>query len=136
MKIRLPRETLPSRGDGAPARPMRAVFVFVLLIPVLLLQGCQTTQPTFATPDARWQTFIGQLQYASPKRSIIGDCVVSVYKDQQFQLDFMAGPGFPLLKLRIAGNLARADGAFAMFPWQGKTDFPPARLESWVATRE
>jgi len=78
----------------------------------------------------------GQLQYVTPQRSVIGDCVVSILHDDQFQLDFVAGPGFPLMKLRESGRMARAEGLFARGSWQGDIDQAPERLKSWLALRE
>ena len=99
-----------------------------------LLAGCSTYQ--FATPSASWQTLIGQLQYVSPKRSIIGDTVVTRMGDSDFQLDFMEGPGLPILKLRKQGNRGRAEAAFARLSWQGNADHPPGPLRRWFALHE
>jgi len=100
-----------------------------------LLSGCQTPY-SFPTPDAKWRTLTGQLQYVTPQRSVIGDCVVSILHDDQFQLDFVAGPGFPLMKLRQAGRTARAEGVFARGSWQGDIASAPERLNSWFALRD
>jgi hypothetical protein len=100
----------------------------------MLLAGCSTYQ--FITPSASWQTLIGQLQYVSPKHSIIGDTVVTRMGDNDFQLDFMAGPGLPILKLRKQGDKGRAEAAFARVSWQGNADHPPGPLKSWFALHE
>ena len=105
-----------------------------LLLAGFLLAGCSAYQ--FATPSASWQSLIGQLQYASPKRSIIGDTVVTRMGADDFQLDFMAGPGLPILKLRQQGDKGRAEAAFAHVSWQGSTARPPGPLKSWFALRE
>ena len=107
----------------------------ILVAGSLLLSGCQTPF-SFPTPDSHWRTMTGQLQYVTPQRSVIGDCVVSTLHDDQFQLDFVAGPGFPLMKLRQAGRMARAEGLFARGSWQGDIDQAPERLKSWFALRE
>jgi hypothetical protein len=99
------------------------------LAAALLLAACSTYQ--FATPTANWQTLIGQLQYISPKHSIIGETVVTRSGDEEFQLDFMAGPGLPILKLRKQGKRGRAEAAFARVSWQGDADRPPGPLKRW-----
>lgn len=91
---------------------------------------------SFPTPDAHWHTMTGQLQYVTPQRSVIGDCVVSMLGDEQFQLDFVAGPGFPLMKLRQSGGIASAEGVFARGSWHGDASQAPERLKSWFALRD
>ena len=100
----------------------------------LLLTGCSIYQ--FTTPTANWQTLVGQLQYVSPKHSIIGETVVTRSGDNDFQLDFMTGPGLPILKLRKQGNRGRAEAAFARVSWQGDADHPPGPLKRWFAMHE
>jgi len=100
----------------------------------LLLAGCSTYQ--FVTPSAKWQTQVGQLFYSSPKRSIIGETVVTRTGDSQFQLDFMTGPGLSILKLRKDGARGRAEAAFARVSWQGNADHPVGPLKSWFALHE
>ena len=108
--------------------------VYCFLAASLLLAGCSTYQ--FVTPSANWQTLIGQLQYISPKRSIIGETVVTRMGDNDFQLDFMTGPGLSILKLRKEGNKGRAEAAFARLSWQGNADRPVGPLKSWFALHE
>lgn len=96
----------------------------------LLLAGCQSTA-VFPQPDAQWQTRVGQLQYATPTRSIIGDCVVSRH-GAEFQLDFRTGPGFPLLRLWRAGEKVRAEGILAHRSWQGEAANAPPYLAGFV----
>ncbi len=107
------------------------------LLPLLLalVAGCQAPL-TFPAPDAKWRTMTGQLQYVTPQRSVIGDCIVSALHGDQFQLDFVAGPGFPLMKLRQSGKMARAEGVFARGSWQGAAAQAPERLKSWFALRD
>jgi len=101
-----------------------------------MFAGCQTTPHTFQRPGSHWQTETGQLQYSTPKRSIIGDCVVTCFDDSEFQLDFLAGSGFPIMKLRQSADFARAEIAFAHLSWQGKTVHSPGKLKTWIALRE
>ncbi len=108
--------------------------VYCFLAAGLLLAGCSTYQ--FVTPAANWRTQIGQLQYISPKRSIIGETVVTRTGASDFQLDFMTGPGLSILKLRKEGNKGRAEAAFARVSWQGNADHPVGPLKSWFALEE
>jgi len=98
-----------------------------------LLAGCQSIQQNFGQPDARWHTETGQLQYSTPKRSVIGEVVVTSLVNHEFQLDFMAGPGFPIMKLRQSGDTAHAEAAFARASWSGKTEHAPGKLKPWLA---
>ena len=109
---------------------MKNILFFLLLG---CITGCQTTPQTFHTPDARWHTETGQLQYSNPKRSIIGETVVTALNHEEFQLDYMAGPGFPIIKLRRLGNRAHAESALAHVSWNGKTEHPPGKLKPWLA---
>jgi len=104
-----------------------------LLLLIVVFSGCQAPQQTFHTPDARWHTETGQLQYSNPKRSIIGETVVTALDHQEFQLDFMAGPGFPIMKLRRSSDMAHAESALAHVSWNGKTEHPPGKLKPWLA---
>jgi hypothetical protein len=112
-------------------RRILAISICCILTAGVLLSGCSTYQ--FVTPAANWQTFIGQLQYTSPKRSIIGDTVVRQLGTDQFQCDFLAGPGLPILSLRKDGKRGRAEAAFARVSWQGDADHPVGPLKSWFA---
>jgi hypothetical protein len=105
----------------------------LLLAAGLLLAGCATYQ--FDRPATNWQTLVGQLQYSSPKRSIIGETVVSRFGENELQLDFAAGP-VPILKLRKDGARGRAEASFARVSWQGNADHPPGPLKSWFALHE
>ena len=100
------------------------------------LGGCQVAQPQFPTPSAGWQTSIGQLQYATRKRSVIGEAVVSRQGATDFQLDFTAGPGLPLMKLREAGTLGRAEGVIAHGTWQGEPSRAIGTVGTWMRLRE
>lgn len=104
-----------------------------MLVIAGLTAGCQNTAQYFHQPDARWHTGIGQLQYSTSKRSIIGEVVVTTLVNREFQLDFMAGPGFPIMKLRQSGDIAHAEAAFARASWSGKTEHAPGKLRPWIA---
>ncbi len=109
---------------------MHTLISRLLAALALLLAGCQTPL-AFPTPDAQWRTRVGQLQYVTPTRSIIGDCVVSRH-GTDFQLDFRTGPGFPLLRLWSSGGKARAEGVIARGSWQGDPSHPPQKLVGFL----
>ena len=115
-----------------------APFLFLALLACLFagISGCQTIKPQFPAPGANWRTSIGQLQYATSKRSVIGETVVSRLGANDFQLDFTAGPGLPLMKLRESGTFAHAEGVFAHGAWQGDPSHAPGSLARWVRLRE
>ena len=101
------------------------------------LSACQTPRE-FPAPGSHWKNAQGQLQYTTPKRSVIGETILSGNGVQDFQLDFLAGPGVPLMRLSEAGNIARAEGIFAGATgrWQGDPRHAHGKLASWVALRE
>jgi len=110
-------------------RPVLAVLLLATLA------ACQTARE-FPAPGSHWKNAQGQLQYTTPKRSVIGETILSGNGVQDFQLDFVAGPGVPLMKLSEAGAIARAEGLFAGGSWQGHPAHAHGRLASWVALRE
>lgn len=111
---------------------------------VALLPGCALLDPTgvtsrklesFAPPTEAWRTSVGQVQYVSPERTLVGDAIVSRHGSDQFQFDFLLGPGVPALRLRMDGERAAAEGLFARGSWSGKSS-KPGRMTKWVALRE
>ena len=110
-------------------RPLFAALLLSTLV------GCQTARE-FPAPGSHWKNAQGQLQYSTPKRSVIGETVLSGNGVHDFQLDFVAGPGVPLMRLRESGSIARAEGVFAGGSWQGHPAHAHGRLASWVALRE
>jgi len=101
--------------------------LLLALVCTLLLGACASTHQ-FAAPGPDWRTWHGQLKYSNPKRSIIGDVVVSRHGKTDFQLEYMAGPGFPLLLLKQDAEKAEAKGALAFGP--------PGHLKGWYSLRE
>ena len=99
------------------------------------LSACQTAR-VFPAPGSHWKNAQGQLQYSTPKRSVIGEAILSGNGLQDFQLDFVAGPGVPLMRLRETATVARLEGVFAGGSWQGKPAHAHGQLASWVALRE
>ena len=117
------------------SRSFSRLFSFALCIAFLSLAGCQLPLK-FPTPGPQWQTNVGQLQYVTPQRSVIGETVVSRFDKADFQLDFVAGPGVPLMRFRQSETGARAEGVFARGGWQGAPARVPHRLQSWAALRQ
>ena len=114
---------------STPFRPALAALLF------LPLAACQSTRE-FPAPGSHWKNAQGQLQYATPKRSVIGETALSGNGLHDFQLDFLAGPGVPLMRLRESGESARMEGVFAGGSWQGNPAHAHGRLASWAALRE
>ncbi|MEI8235493.1 MAG: hypothetical protein WCH57_12530 [Verrucomicrobiota bacterium] len=117
---------------------MIAIPTFRSTLAVCLLSAlaaCQTARE-FPAPGSHWKNAQGQLQYTTPKRSVIGETVLSGNGTQDFQLDYLAGPGVPLMRLREAGPVARMEGVFAGGSWQGDPARAHGRLASWAALRE
>ncbi len=106
---------------------------------IALQSGCQSTSTrsaaSFPAPGPGWKTSVGQLRYATPQRAVIGEAVVSRDGGQHFQLDFVAGPGVPLMSLRETETLARAEGLFARGSWSGNPT-RAKRLAPWTSLRE
>ena len=108
---------------------------------LLGLPACQMLGPhgesrlVFPEPGPAWQTHVGQLRYVTPQRAVIGETVVSREGASEFQLDFMTGPGVPLMRLREEGQTVLAEGLFARGRWEGRPG-RAGRLSGWVALRE
>lgn len=102
-----------------------------------VLSACQSARE-FPAPGSHWKNAQGQLQYRTPKRSVIGEVVLSGNGMADFQLDYLAGPGVPLMRLRESGDTARAEGIFAGVggSWQGNPARAHGRLANWVTLRE
>lgn len=80
---------------------------------------------------------MGQLLYRAPEgRSVIGEAVVRHSGRNEFALNFLSGPGFPLLKLQVSGDDVLAEGALARGRWRGKVQNAPKALQGWIALRE
>jgi hypothetical protein len=96
-----------TRSSGRILRDWRGLAALLL---ALALGGCVSLN-RFATPGADWQTHVGQLQYLTAERSFMGEAVVRTRGRDEFQMDFVAGPGFPLLRVRQDDRARYADGA-------------------------
>lgn len=107
------------------------------LVLATALSACQTTiTRKFPSPGANWKSSYGQLQYVSPKRSVIGEAVIARHGRQDFQLDYTAGPGVPLIRVRESDNSAGAEGVFAQLAWQGEPAKAPHHLRPWIELRD
>ncbi len=67
---------------------------------------------------------------------MIGEAVVSRNGGQDFQLEYVAGPGVPLMRLRESGAAGSAEGVFARGGWQGVPSQAQGRIASWMSLRE
>ncbi len=116
------------------AAPPRAARFF--LAAFLCLTSCQTLRHQFIQPAPDWQTRNGQLQYRSPKTSLIGDVLVRNSSAGDFDLTFSKGPGVILLTVRQDEKFVRVSGPLARGSWSGPPNDAPARLRGWVALRD
>ena len=117
-------------------KPLLALAASVLL--AISFAGCQTTASShqFAEPAGGWQTRTGQLAYADPRMSLIGEVLVRSSKEGDFQLTFTKAGGITLLSLRQDANFAQAEGPLARGRWSGRTADAPARLRGWFELRD
>ncbi len=90
----------------------------------------------FAQPEPDWQIRIGQLQYHSPKTSLIGEVLVRYSSAGDFELTFTKGPGVTLLTVRQDANFVRVSGPLARGSWSGPPNNAPVHLRGWVSLRE
>jgi len=110
-------------------------FVLSALLTLVLFTACQSTRP-FSDPGSNWRTHQGQLRYSDSTRSLIGDVVIASVPPHDFQVDYVAGPGFPLLKIRLNETRALAEGVLVRGRWQGKPEAVPAKFETLFALAE
>lgn len=104
---------------------------FASLLALTLLAGCATA-PDFPAPNDLWESFTGQLQYLTPKRSMIGEFTAARH-GEDFRLEFSKGGAMTLLKLARHGDFIRAEGPLARGRWYGRADAAPAYLRGWAA---
>jgi hypothetical protein len=123
----LPRNVIRAIDD----RSIRAMKSFASFLTLALLAGCATA-PDFPAPNDRWESFTGQLQYATPERSVVGEFTAARH-GEDFRLEFSKGGAVTLLKLAGHGGFIRAEGPLAHGRWHGRADAAPAYLQGWVA---
>ncbi len=108
---------------------------FALCLLFFCLTSCQTLRHQFASPEPDWQSKIGQLQYAGPTTSLIGEVLVRYSSQGDFELTFSKGPGVALLTVRQDDKFVRVSGPLARGSWSGPPNETPARLRGWVSLR-
>ncbi|MGI8890175.1 MAG: hypothetical protein ACR2G0_05250 [Chthoniobacterales bacterium] len=102
----------------------------------LCLASCQTIRHQFVSPEPDWQSRTGQLQYRSPKTSLIGEVLVRYSSEGDFELTFTKGPGVALLMVRQDDKFVRVSGPLARGSWSGPPNETPTRLRGWASLRE
>ncbi|MEO8438673.1 MAG: hypothetical protein ABI540_00470 [Spartobacteria bacterium] len=107
-----------------------------LVLTLFGLASCQTLRHQFIQPAPDWESKIGQLQYRSPKTSLIGEVLVRYSSTGDFELTFSKGPGVTLLTVRQDAKFVRVSGPLARGSWSGPPNEAPARLRGWVSLRE
>ncbi len=112
--------------------PVNRLALRLLLAGCVVLGGCATPL-AFPEPDRSWKSYSGQLQYATPARSLIGEFVASQNGKGDFRLEFSKGGSVPLLRVSRHGELARAEGALARGRWSGVAARAPGPLRGWVS---
>jgi hypothetical protein len=116
-------------------RPYLISFTIALVI--VALNGCASlSRHQFAEPAGGWQTRTGQLLYAAPNNTLIGDVVVRWSNTGDFELSVSKGPGVTLLSLRQDASFAEVSGAFARGGWSGPIDRAPKQLRGWLELRD
>lgn len=114
-------------------RLLTVCFCGLLCFPLAACQSPQAVPQHFPKPDSRWKTRLGQLQYRKADRSIIGECVASWRGEQEFMLEYNAGPGFLLLRFSASGLFVRVEGPLARGGWQGEKTRIPKHLKGWLS---
>ncbi|MGZ5023575.1 MAG: hypothetical protein ACXWBS_01800 [Chthoniobacterales bacterium] len=116
---------------------MQRIATVISLLAVFGLTSCSTMSThQFAAPAPDWQSKVGQLAYAGPKTSLIGEVVVRYSKAADFELTFTKGPGVKLLVIRQDAQFASAEGPLARGSWSGPIASAPARLRGWFSLRD
>lgn len=102
----------------------------------LCLSSCQTARQLFVQPEPGWESRVGQLQYRSPKTTLIGDVLVRYSAAGDFELTFSKGPGLILLTVRQNDQFVRVSGPLARGSWSGAPRNAPVHLRGWVSLRD
>jgi hypothetical protein len=108
-----------------------------LLGMTILITSCETTSThQFAQPTNDWQTRSGQLLYHNTNTTLIGEVLVRISRNGDFELTFSKGPGVTLFTLRQDQNFAEVRGAMAGPGWAGPIDHAPPQLRGWLGLRD
>jgi hypothetical protein len=97
------------------------------------LTGCRTLTQ-LPTLEGSLTARSGQLRYASPTRSVIGDVVLRAAPSGDFDLEF--SKGVSLLVVQARDDRLRATGALAGSGWSGSVQRAPAPLQPWATLRQ
>jgi hypothetical protein len=113
---------------------LRAVVIALALVD---LTSCETTSThQFAQPTNDWQTRSGQLLYRNANTMLIGEVLVRISRNGDFELTFSKGPGVTLFTLRQDQTFAEVRGAMAGPGWAGPIDQAPPQLRGWLGLRD
>ena len=106
----------------------------LILLSLFVLAACQSVKEVSGLgPEAK--TRIGQLQYTTPSRSIVGDIILRNLTGGDYDLSFSKG-GVPLLEFQSRGAHMTATGLFIRTGWSGELAHTPGALRPWATLRE
>ncbi len=107
---------------------------FGLLFTAALLAGCQTGHELPGLGSGA-TTRGGQLRYATPGRSLVGDFVLRSSANGDYDLS-LSKSGVSLLQLQVHGDRLAATGSLARAGWTGPAARVPGQLRTWAELRE
>jgi hypothetical protein len=106
----------------------------LFLLSLFVLAACQSVKEVSGLgPEAK--TRIGQLQYVTGSRSIVGDIILRNLTGGDYDLSFSKG-GVPLLEFQTRGSHMTATGLFIRTGWSGELAHAPRSLRPWATLRE
>ena len=124
-------------GGSYNARAKNFLRAFVIALAIVDLTSCETTSThQFAQPVSNWQTRSGQLLYRNANTTLIGEVLVRISRNGDFELTFSKGPGVTLFTLRQDQTFAEVRGAMAGPGWAGPIDHAPPQLRGWLGLRD
>jgi hypothetical protein len=116
---------------------MKIDIRLIAILAIAALASCAEMSPhQFAEPSRDWRVRSGQLRYASPKTTLIGEVVVRFSRSGDFELTFSKGPGVELIVVRQDASFARVEGPLAGGHWSGPVEQAPTRLHGWIELRD
>ena len=110
----------------------RALKTFLSCIALLFVVAGCATAPT-PTPIGPFKIKTGQVLYASPKTTIVGNFIAKV-SPSDFMFDLSKGPGASLISVRSHGKDFVSIVAQGRH-WQGNPRFAPKIVKTWAALR-
>jgi hypothetical protein len=115
----------------------RNFLAIAVALAIVDLNSCATTSNhQFAQPANDWQTRSGQLLYRNANTTLIGEVLVRISKNGDFELTFSKGPALVLFTLRQDQTFADVRGAMAGPGWAGPIDRAPSQLHGWLGLRD